>query len=39
MIGAIILTADNYQEIKVINISKTKKSNSNIFLVFDILKF
>jgi len=27
MVGAIILTADNYQEIKIINISKTKKSN------------
>ena len=27
MIGAIILTADNFQEIRVVNISKTKKSS------------
>ena len=27
MVGAIILTADNYQQIKILNISRHKKSN------------
>jgi hypothetical protein len=35
MVGAIILTADSYQEIKVINISKNKKSS--IFSFFNLL--
>jgi hypothetical protein len=28
MVGAIILTADSYQEIRIINISKNKKSSA-----------
>jgi NADH-ubiquinone oxidoreductase chain 3 len=35
MIGAIILTADNYQEIRVINISKIKKSS--IFSLYSLI--
>lgn len=35
MVGAIILTADNYQEIKVINISKNKKSS--VFFLYNII--
>ena len=35
MVGAIILTADNYQEIRVINISKNKKSS--IFSLYSII--
>jgi len=35
MVGAIILTADNYEEIKVINIIRNKKSS---ILYFSFLR-
>ena len=37
MVGAIILTGDNYQEIRIINISGSKKSG--IFHFYFIIKY